>query len=235
MTNPKVLWKKFIIKFNKENDTTDAEEEIFEESTLNTKKEEVASLFEEFSVEEAASLMKDEINAYEMDPELAALLKLLEGDGSVEQSANDEMDPELAALMKLLEEPVPKEDEMDPELAALLANLEAAVNVNTEPVQTPKSEDEDSMDPELAALLAKLEEPSSEVSNNDDNQEMDPELASAVAADALTEQTVNNSIAESSTLVDPNLHVNQGILCHCDICEKRKNCIYVCKDCFIFK
>jgi len=83
---------------------------------------------------------------YQMDPELAALLKNLEAKEEPKPE-EDAMDPELAALLKNLEakeEPKPEEDAMDPELAALLKNLE------------PKEEEDEGMDPELAALLKKI-------------------------------------------------------------------------------
>jgi type VI secretion system ImpB/VipA family protein len=99
------------------------------------------------AAEEAAAPAAASGGAEEMDPELAALMKQLEGGGGdsapakeekkEEKPAEEAMDPELAALMKQLEgggdstpakeekkEEKPAEEEMDPELAALMKQLE---------------------------------------------------------------------------------------------------------------
>jgi type VI secretion system ImpB/VipA family protein len=106
-------------------------------------KEEEAPAAEPVAKEEAAPAAA---GGEEMDPELAALMKQLEGGGDAAPAkkeepkapAAEEMDPELAALMKQLEgggdaapaaqeekkEAKPAEEEMDPELAALMKQLE---------------------------------------------------------------------------------------------------------------
>jgi hypothetical protein len=125
-----------------------------EEASEETAEEETPaeeSAADEAPAEEAAA--EEKPAEEEMDPELAALMKQLEGGGDEapaaeekkeeEKPAEEEMDPELAALMKQLEgggdeapaaeekkeeekpaEEAPAEEEMDPELAALLKQLE---------------------------------------------------------------------------------------------------------------
>ena len=123
----------------------------------------------------------------ETDPELAALMKQLEGGGddagkepdAEEKPAggDEEMDPELAALMKQLEgggDDAGKEDkqekpeepaaggdeEMDPELAALMKQLEGGGDdvAKDEGKKEEKAGGDEEMDPELAALMKQLEE-----------------------------------------------------------------------------
>ncbi|MBL8800015.1 MAG: type VI secretion system contractile sheath large subunit [Planctomycetia bacterium] len=125
----------------------------------------------------------------EMDPELAALMKQMEGggddDAAKEEKSDDkpageeEMDPELAALMKQLEgggddaakdedkkedteeKPAGGDEEMDPELAALMKQLEGGDDA---------AKDEDKKED----AEVKEDKADDKASGDDD---MDPELA----------------------------------------------------------
>jgi len=128
--------------------------------------------------EEAMKPAEPAPEEYEMDPELAALMKKLSEPEKPPEPAPEEMDPELAALMKQLSEPQnppepAPEDEMDPELAALLKQL------NTPAEETkPEPPPEEQMDPELAALLKQLNAAEEETKPEPPPEEqIDPELA----------------------------------------------------------
>jgi hypothetical protein len=157
-----------------------------------------------------------------MDPELAALLKQMEGSGPEEAAAAEpaapaepapaepapaEEDPELLALLQQLEgdaaeaEAVaaqpPAEEALDPELAALMQQLEgeAPAEASPPPAEPEAAPAAEETDPELAALMQQLEASPAEPSADPLRAQVEA-LGGLAALDDLGWPTFASSFAE---------------------------------------